>query len=647
LASPGSGSVAKMPLTLRQAMEKGECVLFLGAGVGGHYTAPGGGKAPTGDDLSKELIQHFKLNIDPTDLPRVAQLVELRESRAQLDAFIRKRLANLEPDEHIRWLTTFRWRSIFTTNYDMGLERAYKLNPDPPQNPVSTAVTADLRYTDTRVDVPIFHLHGTPYPPCSSPVVITQSDYTRYQEHREMVWDRLKNDGVASTILYIGYSGRDPNWQLIIEEMARQFLPGRLPISYRLDPFADAVDVELHREVRKVETLAMSLPEFRDLVDSEIGDYRPAADTLNQYRNTVPQHLREHYDRSPAPMIRLLQSWNYVNDESVTLEPNTRDFLRGSMANWSLVAQNRRFTRDVEEDVWDWITDFATNPRAKSTALALTGPAGYGITTILMALALKIVDAKQGPVFMLREGAAVSEGDIAYAATLFPDVPCYFVVDQAREQVSGVQASLIQQRKTASNCMFVLGERRNEWLSASASFSPEEFDVEPLSDGEINRLLDFLSAEKALGELEELDRPFQFSIVKRKHEQQLLVAMREATAGEGVGFDAIIENEYRGIGDAQSATLARELYLLVCCFYQHGALVRDQLLERVIGVPLSTLHQQIGASLEGLVDYVETNRILGLYAARARHRIIAEIVWKKCGSHDKKREPATKSNGKA
>lgn len=38
----------------------------------------------------------------------------------------------------------------------------------------------------------------------------------------------------------------------------------------------------------------------------------------------------------------------------------------------------------------------------------------YGITTSLMAVALKIVDARSGPVFMLREGAEVGEGDVAY-----------------------------------------------------------------------------------------------------------------------------------------------------------------------------------------------------------------------------------------
>ena len=97
-----------------------------------------------------------------------------------------------------------------------------------------------------------------------------------------MVWERLKYDSATSTILYIGYSGRDPNWQLIIDEVACEFLPSKPPISYRIDPFADPIDVEIHREARRVETLVVSLPEFHAVAQQEIGDYRPALDTLNK-----------------------------------------------------------------------------------------------------------------------------------------------------------------------------------------------------------------------------------------------------------------------------------------------------------------------------------------------------------------------------
>jgi tetratricopeptide (TPR) repeat protein/cold shock CspA family protein len=638
MATTPSSPVSRLPLGLRQALERGSCVLFLGAGIGGHYVRPDGTSAPDGAKLAEDLIAHFKLGIAPTDLPRVSQYAELKSSRASLDAFVRKALDKLEPDEHIQWLTTFRWRSIFTTNYDVGLERAYRLNPKPPQNPVPVAVTADLRYTDTLVDVPVFHLHGSPYNPCNSPIVITQTDYTRYQDKREMVWNRLKNEAATSTLLYIGYSGRDPNWQMIIDEVAREFSPSQPPVAYRIDPYADALDTEILRDVRRVETVVMSLPEFHALVEAELGDRRPDPDTINVLRNKIPQHLREAYDAEPAAMLRLLESWTYVNDESVTEVPNTKEFLRGSKPTWSLIAQNHRFVREVEEELWDWTLEFSTNPKSKSTAVALTGPAGYGITTIMMAQALRIVDARIGPVFMLREGAEVSEGDVAFAASLFPDVGCYFVIDQAREHSADIQAALSQQRNTKTNCLFIMGVRRNEWMSPKIRFKAKEFEIDPLSDNEINRLLDFLTAESSLGEMEVLDRDFQFTIVKNKHEKQLLVAMREAMAGEGVGFDSIIEGEYRSIDEENSPSVSRDLYLLVCCFYQHGMLIRDELLEDVLGYPLQSLYEDVGTNLEGLVEYAETNIVRGQFAARARHRIIAQIVWKKCGTRQLKEQ---------
>ena len=108
-------------------------------------------------------------------------------------------------------------------------------------------MTANLTYTDTVVDVPIFHLHGSPYSPCSS---------------------------------------------------------------------------------------------------------RSEPDTINKLRNKVPHHLREAYDAAPVAMLRLLDSWIYVNDESVTDLSNTTISARLETER-PLIAQNHRFKRDVEDELWD------------------------------------------------------------------------------------------------------------------------------------------------------------------------------------------------------------------------------------------------------------------------------------------------------
>src|SRR5260370_1170193 len=101
-----------LPLGLRQALESGDCVLFVGAGVGTHFKRPDGTTAPDGAALCAELSSHFGIDAKSTDLAKVAQLVEIRKNRRDLEVFIRKALSDLEPDEVFCWLTTFRWRAI-------------------------------------------------------------------------------------------------------------------------------------------------------------------------------------------------------------------------------------------------------------------------------------------------------------------------------------------------------------------------------------------------------------------------------------------------------------------------------------------------------------------------------------------------------
>lgn len=617
------------PLGLRQVMESGDCVLFIGAGVGGHLRRPDGSPAPDGQQLAKDLCTNLGLATGSPDLAKVAELIEIRKGRAALDESVRRSLADLEPDDAFQWLTTFRWRAIFTTNYDRAIERAYNLNPDPPQNPVSISATAELEYTDPRLQVPIFHLHGTLFGPTSR-IVITQTDYARFQEKRKMLWSRLKTEFATSTFLYIGYSSRDPNWQLVLDELTQEFYPSDLPQSYRLDPFAEEIDIELLKN-RHLETLKIDLQVFHDLVQAELGDIRPGPELMTKYRAGVHAHLLPAFEHNPAALLRLLNSWEYVNGADFAKSPNTDRFLRGDRPSWSLVGAGIPFSRDIEDEVWDDITEFATAPKAKSKAIAIVAPAGYGVTTLLMSLAPKIVRARVGPVFMLRDGAEVLEGDVGFAASLFPDVACFFLVDQAREHALSLETALAQQRQTNTNCLFIIGERKNEWRMARTRMKVEEYEIQPLSDAEIDRLLDFLTRERALGKLGELDRDFQFALVKKKHEQQLLVAMREATEGEF--FDVIIENEYRGIEDPRSpgSSVARDLYLLTSCFYQAGVLARDHLLAEILRKPLNVLYEEIGDSLDGIVTFEETDAARGEYAARTRHRVIADIVWKRCG----------------
>lgn len=619
----------EIPIGLRNAIETGECVLFIGSGIGAYLTDSEGKTAPDGRGLSIELAKQFEIQTDnPENLSKIAKIVELRKGRLELEAFLKKRLSNLTPDENIIWLTSRRWKAIFTTNFDYGIERAYELNPNPPQKPITITTSSEVVAVDSRFEVPIYHLHGTLFGASKIEIVVTEDDYVTFREKRRMLFEFLKNHFATATILYIGYSNLDPNWHTILSEIASEFFPSSLPKSFRIAPKTDQVDKEILLS-RGIESLDVNLLEFRETAFVSLSDLDLTSDKLKRLEPKVPPDLQEAFQRNPAPVLRLLSSWTYVNQVSFTEKPNTAAFLKGDRANWSLIESKHFFERDIEEELYEELIDYATTGFKKPVINLILGPAGYGISTLLMILAVKLVKERAGAVFMLKPGYSVFEGDLEFAASIFPENP-FFLVDNASEQALAMEPIIHRLKETKTRAMILLGSRLNEWRQGHYRTRGKEFDLEPLSDPEINRLLDFLGTHSALNKLEHLDRNIQFAAIKVNYRKELLVAMRQATEGES--FDAIIEGEFRGIKDPVSA----KLYLTVCCFYQHGAYVRDTLLSDLMQMSLPDLYSKIKDWTEGVVIFECIDEINGLYAARTRHRIIATIVWERCGDINEK-----------
>jgi hypothetical protein len=213
----------EIPLGLRTALESGDCVLFIGAGIGKHLFDNAGNTCPDGPSLAKELADHFSIDTSGIyDLSKISRIIEIRKGRPELIAFIHKRLANCTPDKKFQWLCTIRWKAIYTTNYDNGIQRAYEMVSEPPQNPVTLTVTSDLVSYSPHFEVPVYHLHGTLFSANEPNIIVTEDDYARFRERRRMLFELLKKDFATSPVLYIGYSNRDPNWNIVLAEISSE-----------------------------------------------------------------------------------------------------------------------------------------------------------------------------------------------------------------------------------------------------------------------------------------------------------------------------------------------------------------------------------------------------------------------------------------
>ncbi|MBN1186974.1 MAG: SIR2 family protein [Bacteroidales bacterium] len=617
-----------IPLGLRNAIDTQNCVLFVGAGIGLHLKKPDGSMAPNGRELCELMYAKFKIDHQPNStLSQISEIVQLRYGRKELESFLSLHLGSLTPDDVFQWISTVRWRSIFTTNYDNCIERAYQLNPKPPQNPVSFSVTSDSRSTNILVDVPIYHVHGFFLSGDSPNIIITKTDYTKFRERRRMLFEKLKFEMGSASLLYVGYSNTDPNWEALLEETIEDFYPTELPQSFRIDPYIN----ELDDEILKSKNIISIKCEFKDFVEtclaSNIGIHS-GQDIYKNAKSNVPPELLAKFDTAPASIIRLLSSWEYVNQTKFNETPNLRQFLRGDFPNWSLISEGHYFERDVQNDLYDVILDFATTPKSKARIAALLGSAGYGISTMLRILSVQIIKENAGAVFFLKPGAELVEGDVLFASTLFENV--FFVVDNCPQYAVALERVLHLLRESGYRAMLIVGGRMNEWHQSLNRPKAIEFPIYPLSDPEIERILEYLAKNNALSKIEELPHQMQFDIIKERHHKELLVVMSETI--ENNNFDAIIESEYRGIKCEQS----KLAYLYICGFYQHGAYIRDNLLSDLLGISISDMYQLLKVPTEGVIisECIDENK--GIFGSRARHHKIAAIVWERCADASQK-----------
>lgn len=609
--------------SLQNALESGSVVLFVGSGIGRYARDDKGRQGPNGPELAAELAAEFEIETsDTSNLAKMAQLVELRHDRDKLIAFLSARLNNLEPNEVLQWLFSLRWRAIFTTNFDSLIERAYEIQTHPFQKPIPIALTSELTHCDPRIEVPLYYLHGSLDSPGKPELIITESDYARFRETRRMLFDLLKYHVATATILYVGYSHNDQNWQIIQTEIEQDFYPKPLPNSYRIAPGTPAEDIEL-LTARNVTTIDVSLDDFRKECGTAIDQQEIAEQTLEEIKRQIPPTLHGAYQKNPRITYDFFRSWEYVNDTPKNIEPNINEFLSGDYANWPLASNRIFFERDIEEEIFDHLLDFATMSSPSVKCCKLLSPAGYGTSTLLKALAARLVTEKAAHVFFSRSMQPVIERDVEFICSSVEGTKIFFIDNAAEnaQYVSGIISRLKDHKLPA--CL-VLGERLNEWRQRHAVIPGREFSLDPLSDAEIDRLLEFLEANNALGELEHLDDQLRFATVKNKHGKELLVVLREVI--EDNTFDAIIEDEYRNISDDYS----RKAYSAVCAFSRLRGLLRADALASIMQSPLEELYQRTRDSTEGVIIFECFDEVSGLYAARSRHPTIADIVWQRC-----------------
>ena len=581
---------------LRNRISIGEIVLFTGAGFSRDAKAVDGQILPSSSELRTMLWPIAFPNLPEDEESSLGDVFDcaLMQSRTRvretLGSSLRVDPASL-PDFYSTWFSV-PWARAYTLNVD-DLEVAAAQCFDLPRQ-IRTVSAAEPVPTPSN-ELTYIHLNGQikdiPDVTFSSP------QYGQRLPGRDPWYSTLVSDLVSRTVVFVGTTlDEPPLWQHV--ELRGPKARGRelRPRSFLVTPHLTVARRQMLKTFN-IEHIPMDALQFAECVLAEMED---AVDVGHDQVSRVRVHHRRGV---VVPNVSELRH----GDQEI----NLGQYLRGREPTFRDVSDGFAIQRSFEDEVLSDATVL------ESRVILITGTAGTGKSTALRRLALSL-DATGKNVGWF-DPATVEVGVRPVRDAIERSDYDYVVVDDV-DLFASQAGPLLRQLATAQDAPRIIAAARStraekfrlrdDLASVDASF----IVAPPLTDADIDALIEALRSARLLGQLAGKSIGEQREVFRGLAGRQLLVAMIEATSGRR--FNDRIDDECFQLPPEQ-----RLLYAICALATQ-----------RRIGLELDEILAAAGetsADELGYVDALKRQYLLTTTSAdrlAVRHRIVAERV---------------------
>ena len=596
----------------------GQCILFVGAGLTQTCEDGRGTKGPSATELARRVSTRFLgVNEVIDNLSLAADYSLAFHNKYDIDSFIRGQLSGLMPSPAALAVPQIPWKAIYTTNYDLIIEKAYELADNPVQmvHPIYSNLTPISGLPDGFI--PLYKLHGciSRIDSPASPLANTYDEMAKGRDMRRRLFRRFSDDLSEYTVVYVGYSRMDIFFQDIIAEILDECggVDG-LRRSFAITPGAKEYEKlawERNRKISLINTDAEEyLPWLMDSISVHTESEQAKDLSLEGALPEAPELARDD--------IRAIRDlYVFPLEEMQVGLADAEGFYKGNEAQWADINADHDSRRELSEE---FILTLVGDVDATQLRTAvLFGEAGSGKSTLLKRICADLVNDWTLPVVFVRNQRSL---DYTVLRPLMKALGTrlYVGLDDIGDRVQELENFISAARRDKANITILGCARLNEWSYKNQSHGLTfdiSFDLQYLTTPEIDALLEKLEVAGQLGILAQQTQTERRQAFIRRADRQLLVALREAT--EGKRFDQIIQDEYSAIPEE----IAQEAYLFICCVYQSKVTMRAGVLRRLTGVSFEDFQVKILTPAERII--IE-DREDGEVVYRARHPIVAQIV---------------------
>lgn len=611
-----------IPPFLISQINDGKVVLFLGAGASKACKDTAGNGALDGNGLRDSLSDTYlggSHKSDPLDL--VAEYSIGQSDLITVQHFIAKQYVDLLPCEGHKYLPTFKWKLLATTNYDMVIENAYSGCAKRVQD-LATRIHNGNRIEE-QLQKPnaleYLKLHGcvTHIEDKDCPLILTVDQFNAHRSKRSRLFNRLSEIAYENTVVFIGYKLRDANIRSLINEIEKdgQVRPRYYLVSPGLSQFEEKVLAD-----KNISAINTTFDDFMRIIHTQCHSQGVVVQTKDIAALPISKKFTVNNVTLSDDFIRYFSEDTQWTEGALKSDPlDAKQFYMGYDNGWYPIENNFDFSRHLCERVTTQLLEEKSSTRKDPGLIVITGHAGSGKSILLKRLAYNLGREHHILTIWHRPDRKINLRAIGqlHDSTNELVVLC---VDKISDNIQELTSLLHSQLK---RLIIVACERVNEWNSVSARFLKSlitRHELGYLSTAEIELLLLRLKEHQSLGALARLSFDEQKAQFREFADRQLLVALHESTHGRP--FRDIIADEYERITPPE----AKSIYLTICVLNRLGVPVRAGVIARTHGIPFSEFQDRLHKPLETIVYFEKSLRDYD-YTYRTRHPIIAEIVF--------------------
>lgn len=617
-----------IPSFLVRQIERGEVVLYLGAGASIGATHPKNHTVPIGVKLanliSDEFLDGEKYN---NNLMWVSQLAAQNASYSQVQHFIADYLRDFEPASFHLEIPTYKWKQIVTVNYDDIIEKAYRKSLGSIQKLHRYVGDKDnidqlLREENSLLYV---KLHG-----CISriddpdlPLVITTQHYANARRNRENLYNEFETKALNSPVLFVGTSIQDYDLIEILQELKRKdFLRNQ---SYLVTPAATDVEKAMFQSEFKILVISTDFEKFINKLGNQIPrDVRSITPHFSVEKHPIELRLHAGRKLSPTMLTFLNRDVEYIHQGTSSSPKDPKEFYRGFDLGWDAIERNLDVPREISSSIISTAIEKQDADRPTITDLyAIKSPAGGGKSILLRRVAWEAALRFGKTCLFQKENTKVEAADVIDIANAVNE-RLFLFIDDTPEHFDEIEKIILQCRKNRVRLTIITASRTNEWdmycKDTLDGFLTEAFELDILNNREVRGLLGLLEKHHSLGYLQDFSPNERETKLQLEAKRQLLVALLQATQGKQL--EEIILDEYHSIHPQR----AQELYMAICTLNRFNTPVRAGLISRSFGIPFVELHDSFWTPLKHVIQ-AKKNTLYNEYLYSTRHPLIADVVF--------------------